>query len=106
ATVTLTFDDSTENQFRIAMPLLNQRGLHGTFFIITGEIEGSRYWPTLISKRPIMEIIRESQHIPTTKENVLERTTMLRYLAYVQNQEILKDYDAQIAGRAYAAGRF
>jgi peptidoglycan/xylan/chitin deacetylase (PgdA/CDA1 family) len=106
AAVTLTFDDSTENQFRIAMPLLNQRGLHGTFFIITGEIEGSRYWPTLISKRPIMEIIRESEHVPTTKENVLERTTMLRYLAYVQNQEILKDYDAQVAGRAYAEGRF
>jgi peptidoglycan/xylan/chitin deacetylase (PgdA/CDA1 family) len=106
AAVTLTFDDSTENQFRIAVPLLNERGLHGTFFIITGEIEGSRYWPTLISKRSIMDIIRESETVPTTKENVLERTTMLRYLAYVQNQEILKDYDAQRAGRAYAEGRF
>jgi peptidoglycan/xylan/chitin deacetylase (PgdA/CDA1 family) len=106
AAVTLTFDDSTENQFRIVMPLLNQRGLHGTFFIITGEIEGSRYWPTLINKRSIMEILRESEHVPTTKENVLERTTMLRYLAYVQNQEILKDYDAGVAGRAYAEGNF
>ncbi|MGE0405564.1 MAG: polysaccharide deacetylase family protein, partial [Candidatus Korobacteraceae bacterium] len=105
AAVTLTFDDSTENQFRIAVPLLNERGLHGTFFVITGEIEGSRYWPTLLGRKP-PEVLRESATIPSTRENVLERMTILRYLAYVQNLEILKDYDAQRAGRAYAQGNF
>ena len=36
ACVSITYDDSSINQFRVAIPLMNERGLPGTFFIITG----------------------------------------------------------------------
>src|SRR5258705_13927667 len=74
ACVSLTFDDSSINQFRIAIPLLNERGLRGTFFIITVGIQGSRNKP-VFAGRPMMEIIRESAAVPTTEQNLLERTS-------------------------------
>ena len=40
ACVSITYDDSSINQFRVAIPLMNERGLPGTFFIITGDIDG------------------------------------------------------------------
>ena len=72
AAVSITFDDSTINQFRIALPMLNERGLPATFFVITGEIPGSEYRPMFVG-RPIMDIIRESAKVPTNKDNALER---------------------------------
>ena len=98
ACVSLTFDDSSINQFRIDMPLLNERGLPGTFFIETGLIEGSRYRPAFVG-RPIMDIIRESEKIPTTKENALERTSLLNYLRTVQQVPEIQDFNAQRLGR-------
>ena len=73
ACISITYDDSSINQFRVAIPLMNERGLPGTFFIITGDIDGSKYQPAFIG-RPIKEILRESEKTPTTKENMLERT--------------------------------
>ena len=66
AAVSITFDDSTINQFRIALPMLNERGLPATFFVITGEIPDRRNRPMFVG-RPIMEIIRESANIPTNE---------------------------------------
>lgn len=97
ACVSLTFDDSSVNQFRIDMPLLNERGLPGTFFIETGNIEGSHYRPAFAG-RPVMDIIRESEKVPTTKENALERTSLLNYLR-AQEPEI-REFNAQGLGRA------
>jgi peptidoglycan/xylan/chitin deacetylase (PgdA/CDA1 family) len=88
AAVSITFDDSTINQFRIAVPMMNQRGLPGTFFVITGEIPGSEYRATFVG-RPIMDIVRESATLPTNKENALERSSMLRYLGEIQRSEIV-----------------
>jgi peptidoglycan/xylan/chitin deacetylase (PgdA/CDA1 family) len=105
AAVSLTFDDSTENQFRVAMPLLNERGMKGTFFIITGEIPDSRYQPSFVG-RPPMDIIGESATVPTNKNNVLERTSLLRYLREVQGVELLADFNQQSAGRAYEREQF
>lgn len=105
AAVSLTFDDSTENHFRIAVPLLDERGMHGTFFVITSEIPGSRYAPTFVG-RPIMDIIRESARTPTTEANVLERTSMLRYLADVQRVAIVNDFSAQRLGRMHERRQF
>src|SRR4051812_24656365 len=73
AAVAITYDDSTINQFRIALPLMNERGLVSTFFVITGQIPGSRRMPTFVG-RPIADILRESATVPTSKENVYERT--------------------------------
>jgi peptidoglycan/xylan/chitin deacetylase (PgdA/CDA1 family) len=88
AAVSITFDDSTINQFRVALPMLNERGLPATFFVITGEIPGSENRPMFVG-RPIMEIIRESANIPTNQKNALERSSMLRYLGEVQRVEIV-----------------
>jgi peptidoglycan/xylan/chitin deacetylase (PgdA/CDA1 family) len=98
ACVSLTFDDSSINQFRIDMPLLNERGLPGTFFIETGNIVGSRYRPAFAG-RPIMDIIRQSEKVPTTRENALERTSLLNYLRTVQQVPEISEFNAQRLGR-------
>ena len=105
ACVSLTFDDSSINQFRIGIPLLNERGLHGTFFIVTGDIQGSRNKPAFVG-RPMMEIIRESEKAPTTKENALERTSLLNYLKTVQKVDALRDFNAQGLGRFLRQGDY
>jgi peptidoglycan/xylan/chitin deacetylase (PgdA/CDA1 family) len=89
--VTLTFDDGSINQFRYAVPLMNERGLHATFFIITGNIPGSKYQPTFIG-RPIQKIIDESASIPTNKNNLFERCSALTYLAQANKYPELKDF--------------
>jgi peptidoglycan/xylan/chitin deacetylase (PgdA/CDA1 family) len=88
AAVSITFDDSTINQFRIAVPMLNERGLPATFFVITGEIPGSEHRATFVG-RPIMDIIRESATIPTDRENALERSSLLRYLGEIQRVDVV-----------------
>ena len=106
AAVSLTYDDSTINQFRIALPMMNERGLPATFFVITGEIPGSEYRATFVG-RPIMEIIRESAKIPTNKGNALERSSMLRYLGEAQRVEIvLKNFNPNSAGGFVEKGDF
>jgi peptidoglycan/xylan/chitin deacetylase (PgdA/CDA1 family) len=106
AAVSITFDDSTINQFRIALPMLNERGLPATFFVITGEIPGSEHRPMFVG-RPIMEIIRESARVPTNKDNALERSSMLRYLGEVQRIEIvLKHFNPNSAAGLIAKGQF
>jgi peptidoglycan/xylan/chitin deacetylase (PgdA/CDA1 family) len=105
ACVSITFDDSTINQFRIALPFLNERGLPATFFVITGGIPGSRHQATFVG-RPIMDILRDSGTIPTTKENVLERSSMLWYLGQVQRVELLRGWDSQRVGRMISQGNY
>jgi peptidoglycan/xylan/chitin deacetylase (PgdA/CDA1 family) len=103
ACISITYDDSSINQFRVAIPLMNERGLPGTFFIITGDIDGSKYQPAFIG-RPIMDIIRESEKTPTGKENMLERAAMLNYLSAVLHAPELKGFRAQSMQRPIARG--
>lgn len=106
AAVSITFDDSTINQFRIALPMLNERRLPATFFVITGEIPGSEHRPMFVG-RPIVEIIRESATVPTNKDNALERSSMLRYLGEVQRVDIvLKHFQPNSAARLIEKGQF
>ncbi len=81
AAVSLTYDDSTINQFRVALPLMNQLGFPGTFYLVTGAIPGSEYEPTFIG-RPVEEIISETAKIPTNKDNFFERASAIRFLGY------------------------
>jgi hypothetical protein len=46
--VSLTYDDGTINQFRVAVPIMDTFGFPATFFIITGNIPGSQYQCALI----------------------------------------------------------
>jgi peptidoglycan/xylan/chitin deacetylase (PgdA/CDA1 family) len=103
ACVSITYDDSSINQFRIAVPLMNERHLPGTFFVITGGIQGSKNQPTFVG-RPIMNIIRESESIPTTSENLLERISMLNYLQTIEQAPELKGFSAQRLARFIQQG--
>lgn len=77
--VSITFDDGTINQFRKAIPLLNDRGFKGTFFIITGDIPGSTFQRKFIG-RPLEEIVHESTIMPTNDANFFERASAVGFL--------------------------
>ena len=100
---TLTYDDGSLNQFRIALPLMNKRGLLATFFINTGYLDGSEYKPTFVG-RPIQEIIYESVHITTNKNNLYERCSVLRYLGPIRKVDAVKDFDEMMVGEIFEQG--
>ncbi|MEF8795968.1 MAG: polysaccharide deacetylase family protein, partial [Salinivenus sp.] len=79
--VSITFDDGTINQFRVARPLLNERRLPGTFYIVTGAIPGSEATGRFVG-RPVEDIIASTAEDATSKENFFERASAIRYLGY------------------------
>jgi peptidoglycan/xylan/chitin deacetylase (PgdA/CDA1 family) len=102
--VTLTYDDGSENQFRIAVPLMNERGLPATFFVNTGDIPGAKFRPTFVG-RPIPEIIRESAAVHTGEGNFFERCSALRYLAQVRHVPEIKEFSDAAVGETSEQGR-
>ncbi len=78
--ISITYDDGTVNQFKVAMPIMDKYKLPGTFFIITGEVKGSKYKPHY-SGRPFAKILKESGK-PTTVKNFIERVMALRFSGY------------------------
>src|SRR5690349_16945057 len=48
--MSLTYDDGSINQFRVAVPIMDSFGFPATFFIITGNIPGSRYHGTFVGR--------------------------------------------------------
>jgi peptidoglycan/xylan/chitin deacetylase (PgdA/CDA1 family) len=79
--VSLTYDDGSINQFRVAIPIMDSFGFPATFFIITGQIPGSQYHGTFIG-RPVKTIIAETATVPTNKDNFFERASALPFLGY------------------------
>jgi peptidoglycan/xylan/chitin deacetylase (PgdA/CDA1 family) len=79
--VSLTYDDGSINQFRVAVPIMDNFGFPATFFIITGEIRGSRYEGTFVG-RPTKAIIAETASVTTNKENFFERASAIGFLGY------------------------
>ncbi|HSJ67915.1 MAG TPA: polysaccharide deacetylase family protein [Anditalea sp.] len=79
--ITLTYDDGSVNQFRVAMPIMDSLGLPGTFYIVTGGLDGSVNKPQFIG-RPIEEILAETASVPTNRENFFERASAVGYLPY------------------------
>ena len=77
--VSLTYDDGSINQFRVAVPIMDSFGFPATFFIITGEIPGSQYHGTFIG-RPTKAIIQETASVPTNQDNFFERASAIRFL--------------------------
>src|SRR5436190_10073088 len=105
ACLSLTFDDSSINQFRIDIPLLNERKIPGTFFVITNGIQRSKNAPAFVG-RPMMDIIRESAQTPTNQQNALERISLLNHLQTVQRVSELSDFSAQRLGRPLRQGDY
>lgn len=81
AAVSLTFDDGTRNQFSVALPMLNELKMPATFYVITGEIEGSEYHGRFIG-RPIQQIIKGTADTITNKENFFERASAIGFSGY------------------------
>lgn len=81
AAVSITFDDGTRNQFSIALPMLNKLKMPATFYIITGEVEGSQYEGKFIG-RPIADIIAGTADTLTNKENFFERASAIGFSGY------------------------
>ena len=79
--VSLTWDDGTLNQFRVAVPIMDRLGLPATFFIVTGEVAGSRYHGTFVG-RPVREIVAETARVRTNADNLFERASAVGYLGY------------------------
>ena len=77
--VSITYDDGTVNQFRKAMPLMDELNMPGTFFINTGTIKGSVHKGTFIG-RSVSMIIKETETIKTDSNNFFERASAAAYL--------------------------
>jgi len=97
--VSLTYDDGTINQFRVAVPIMDTFGFPATFFIITGNIPGSQYHGTFVG-RPTKAIIEETASIPTNRDNFLERASAIPFLG---DQGAI-DYQTR-AGEVYDEGK-
>jgi peptidoglycan/xylan/chitin deacetylase (PgdA/CDA1 family) len=99
AAVSLTFDDNSINQFRVAVPILRGLGFPATFHIITGEISGSEFQGKFIG-RATEAIIAGTADVPTTKDNFFERASAIGYLGLQGTLE----YHTR-AGELYEDGR-
>jgi peptidoglycan/xylan/chitin deacetylase (PgdA/CDA1 family) len=99
AAVSLTYDDGSLNQFRVAVPIMKEMGFPATFFIITGEIAGSRYHGTFVG-RPTEAIVEETASVPTRKDNFFERASAVGFLGYKGTLE----YHSR-AGELYEDGK-
>ncbi len=99
AAISITYDDASINQFRQALPIMNNLGIKGTFFINTVNIPGSQFAPKFIG-RPLKEIVDESHKIPTTPENLFERASALRFLNIENATQLHWD-----AGSLYETGK-
>jgi peptidoglycan/xylan/chitin deacetylase (PgdA/CDA1 family) len=97
--VSLTYDDGSMNQFRVAVPIMDSFGFPATFFIITGNIAGSQYHGTFVG-RPNEAIIEETARVPTNKDNFFERASAIGFLGY----EGTLEYHTR-AGELYDEGK-
>lgn len=73
----ITYDDGTIHQFTVARPIMNDLGMKGTFYIITGKIKGSAHGKFI--GRPVREIIAETASAKTNAENFFERASAIGF---------------------------
>ena len=97
--VSITYDDGTINQFRIARPLMNERDLPGTFYIPTGALPSSEHKGKFVG-RPVEDIIKETANVPTNEDNFFERASAVRYLGYKGTHTYYRE-----AGSLYEQGK-
>ncbi len=79
--VSLTWDDGSPNQFRVAVPIMDRLDLPATFFIVTGGVAGSRYHGTFVG-RPVREIVAETARVSTNADNLFERASAVGFLGF------------------------
>lgn len=75
--ISITYDDGTINQFTVARPIMNKFGIPGTFYIITGKVNGSSKGKFI--GRPNDEIIKETASSNTNSDNFFERASLIGF---------------------------
>lgn len=75
--ISITYDDGTINQFTVARPIMNELGIPGTFYIITGKIKGSGQGKFI--GRANEEIIQETASQSTNSDNFFERASLIGF---------------------------
>ncbi len=86
AAISLTYDDGSINQLRVAVPLMLRLGFPATFHIITGQVRGSKY-PGAFIGRPLADIIAETASVPTGRDNLFERASAIAHLGSEEGVE-------------------
>ena len=75
--ISITYDDGSINQLTVARPIMNKLGLPGTFYIITGKVNGSGKGQFI--GRPADEIIKETASSKTNADNFFERASLIAF---------------------------
>lgn len=75
--ISITYDDGIINQFTVARPIMNTLGLPGTFYILTGKVNGSGKGQFI--GRPADEIIKETASSKTNPDNFFERASLMAF---------------------------
>jgi peptidoglycan/xylan/chitin deacetylase (PgdA/CDA1 family) len=75
--VSITYDDGTIHQFTVARPIMNDLGMKGTFYIITGKVRGSARGKFI--GRPVRDIIAETASAKTNADNFFERASAIGF---------------------------
>lgn len=96
--ISITYDDGIINQLTIAKPIMDSLSLPGTFFIITGKVEGSAKGK-FIGRDP-NAIIAETATIKTDSTNFFERASLIAFTGTTEAEE----YHANVGSR-YESGR-
>lgn len=96
--ISITYDDGIINQFTIAKPIMDSLNLPGTFFIITGKVEGSGKGK-FIGRDPV-SIIAETATVKTDSSNFFERASLIAFTGTTEAEE----YHAN-AGSLFEAGK-
>ena len=96
--ISITFDDGIINQFTIAKPIMDSLGLPGTFFIITGKVDGSGKGK-FIGRDP-QSIISETATVKTDSSNFFERASLIAFIGTTEAEE----YHANV-GSLFEAGK-
>jgi peptidoglycan/xylan/chitin deacetylase (PgdA/CDA1 family) len=86
AAISLTCDDGSINQFRVAVPIMKEMGFPATFHIITGQVPGSEY-PGRFIGRPVKDIVDGTAAAPTGKDNFFERASAIAHLGFEEGVE-------------------
>ena len=97
----ITFDDGYADNAQVALPLLLKHGLHATFFIATGYLDGGRMWNDAV--------IEGVRHAPgprlDLRELGLDRLPVallgqLKYLPFAQRQQLALQIRRQAGAEA------
>lgn len=96
--ISITYDDGSINQFKVAVPIMNKLGLPGTFFINTGKVKGSAKGKFIGRQKEI--IVKETASIRTNQDNFFERASLIRFTGI----ENAVDYHTR-AGSLFESGK-